>query len=144
MCEQPHLPKLCLSNSLIYPNMTFWLYYTTTHLEKKTPKPLSCGKKRSVFCRESWHFKKTPTSFLLTGQLICKLGKCLTFARSFLTSGSWCDPSLSKPDRTLGPQSQTTDFHLQAAAPHLGPFHQWKQERQERAQGGQTGSLRLT
>lgn len=79
MCEQPRLPKLCFSNSLIYHNTIFWLYYTTTYLEKN-PKPPSAVARR-VFCRENRHFKKTPTSFLLTGQLLCKPGKCLTFPR---------------------------------------------------------------
>lgn len=44
--------------------MIFWLYYTTTYLEKKqNTKPLSCGKKRSVFCRESCHLKKKKSPF---------------------------------------------------------------------------------
>lgn len=77
MCEQPHLPKLCFSHSLIYHNMIFWLYYTTNYLEKKKQKTQA----PSAVAGENWHCKKTSHALFTHRQLLCKLVKCLTFAR---------------------------------------------------------------
>lgn len=59
MREQPHLPKLCFSNSLIYHNMTFWFYYTTTYFEKN-PKTTQLWQEEEHILQRKLTLQKDP------------------------------------------------------------------------------------
>lgn len=74
MCEQPHLPKLCFSNSLIYHNMTFWFYYTTTYFEKKPQNHSAVARRRAYFAEKADTSKRPPHPFHSQASSFANLG----------------------------------------------------------------------
>lgn len=145
MCEQPHLPKLCFSNSLIYHNMIFWLYYTTTYIEKKPQNPSVVARRGVYFAEKGDTSERPPHPFY------SQVSSFANFGSAWLLQGDFPDLGFLVWSTTIQTwqNSQPTEpnhrFSPAGCSPTLRPISSIKTGKAIMGpRGEQNGSPKLT